>query len=219
MKIGLVTVVLATTISAQPAYTPARYSSGQAPALPVLAVGGGQAFVEVTVGPDGGVAKVTPLRSTPPFTQALAESVKGWRFTAATETIAGADGKPEGPKPAASKVLVAGLFRAPSILTPTHGERPATVASASADVAFPTSVREPAYPPQALNGGGGLIEASVDATGKVADARVIGSAPGFDQPALAAARQWRFRPARVNGRATPTYVYLIFGFPTPVASL
>ena len=216
MKIGLVIVVLAATLSAQPASTPARYSSGPTPALPALVVGGGEAFVELTVGRTGAVEKVTPLRSTPPFTQALVETVKSWRFTAATDTTIGADGIPEGPRPAVSKVLVAALFRAPTLLTPTHGERPADVAPPSADVAFPSSTREPPYPPQASRGGVVLIEATVDVMGRVAEARVIGAAPPFDQVALAAARQWRFRPARVNRRVTPTYVYLIFGFPQPV---
>lgn len=216
MKIGLVTVVLATTISAQPAYTPARYSTGRTPALPALVVGGGEAFVELTVGRTGAVEKVTPLRSTPPFTQALVETVKSWRFTAATEMTIGTAGTPEGPMTAVSKVLVAAVFRAPTLLTPTHGEHPANVAPASADVAFPLSSREPPYPPQALRGGVVLIEATVDVLGRVAEARVIGAAPPFDQAALAAARQWRFRPAHVKGRATQTYVYLIFGFPEPV---
>ena len=216
MKIGLVIVVLATTISAQPGYTPARYLSGATPALPALVVGGGEAFVEVTVGRTGTVEQVTPLRSTPPFTQALVDTVNSWRFTAATDTATGADGTPEGPRPAVSKVLVAALFRAPTLLTPTHGEHPVNVAPASPDVAFPSSTREPPYPPQALSGGVALIEATVDVMGRVAEARIIGAAPPFDQAALAAARQWRFRPARVKGRATPTYVYLIFGFPQPV---
>lgn len=216
MKIALATVVLAATISAQPAYTPARYSSGQAPALPALVVGGGEAFVEVMVGANGAVEKVTPLRSTPPFTQALADTVKSWRFTAATDATIGAGGTPEGPRPVVSKVLVAALFRAPTLLTPTHGERPTNVALPSADVAFPLSASEPPYPPQTRFGGVVLIEATVDGNGRVADARVIGGAPPFDQAALTAARQWRFRPASVKGRATSTYVYLIFGFPVPV---
>jgi TonB family protein len=217
MKIGLIiTVVLSSTLAAQQGYTPARYSSGIPPALPALVVGGGQAFVELTVGPNGAVDRVAPLRSTPPFTQAVLAAVNGWRFTAARDETIDVDGKAKGPRPVASRVLVAALFRAPTLLTPTLGERPADVAAASPAVAFPTSTREPPYPPQAASGGVVLIEAMVDRTGKVADARVISSAPPFDQPALEAARQWRFRPAVVNGRPTPAYVYLIFGSPTPV---
>ena len=219
MKVSLViAVALAATLSAQQPYAPARYSSGASPPLPALVVGGGQAFVELTVGPSGAVEKVTPLRSTPPFTQALADAVRGWRFTAATDVVISADGKSADPQAVASRVLVAAVFRAPSMQTPTQGERPANVAPASAAVAFPASTREPPYPPQAASGGVVLIEALVDGSGKVSEARVIGSAPPFDQPALAAARQWSFRPARVKGRPTATYVYLIFGFPAPVTA-
>ena len=67
-----------------------------------------------------------------------------------------------------------------------------------------------------MAGGVVLVEVSVDGAGMVKDARVIGSAPPFDQAALDAARKWRFQPARVNGHATPAYAYLVFGFPQPV---
>ena len=61
-----------------------------------------------------------------------------------------------------------------------------------------------------------LVEVTVDGAGAVKDARVIGSAPPFDQAAIDAARRWRFRPARVDGHATAGYAYLVFGFPQPV---
>ena len=91
-------IVLATPLSAQQPYTPARYAAGARPVLPVLAVGGGQAFVELTIGPDGAVQKVTPLRSTPPFTQGLIDAVTAWRFSPAIEDALGPDGKPAGPE-------------------------------------------------------------------------------------------------------------------------
>jgi TonB family protein len=81
-------------------------------------------------------------------------------------------------------------------------------------VAFPASVQEPVYPARADAGGVVLIEARVNASGAVTATRVIGSAPPFDQPALDAARRWRFRPAR----GADTYAYLIFGFPQPVVT-
>jgi TonB family protein len=76
---------------------------------------------------------------------------------------------------------------------------------------------EPPYPPNARGSGVVLIEARVDASGKVAEATVIGSAGVFDGPALAAARRWQFRPASIRGRTTTTFAYLLFGFAEPVA--
>ena len=212
----VVAVVLGTTLSAQQPYTPARYAGGPLPTLPALAVGGGEAIVEVTVRADGSVQGIRPLRSTPPFTQSLIDAVTAWRFTPAIEDAIGADGKPAGPKPVTSKVIVASLFRPPTLLTPTLGEPPTTVGIASADVAYPTAMRQPPYPPQALFGAVVMIEALVDATGRPSEPRVAVSSPAFDQAALDAARLWSFQPARINGRAAATYAYLVFGFPQPI---
>jgi TonB family protein len=164
------------------------------------------------------VTKVTPLRSTPPFTDLVVKAVAGWRFSAAMADSVGADGKPEGPKAVPAKVLVAAHFRPPSMLTPTLGERPSNVGNASADMAYPTGTPEPPYPPQARGSGVVLVEVRVDPAGKVGDAAVVGSAGVFDAPALETARRWSFRAARLRGRPTTTYAYLLFGFAEPVAT-
>jgi TonB family protein len=198
---------------AQQQYRPARYESGARPDLPPQTVGGGQAFVELTVSPSGDVTTVKPLRATPPFTDAIASAVSGWQFAAAT----GSDGT-AAPKPVASKVLVAAHFRPPTLNTPTLGEMPKDVAQASPEMAFPIAFREPPYPPLAHMGGVVVIQALVDEAGKVREATPIGTAPPFDQAAVEAARLWVFRPARINGRPTATYVYLVFGFQEPITS-
>jgi TonB family protein len=212
----IVTVALVSTLSAQEPYAPARYARGAPPVLPAMTVGAGQAFLELTIRANGTVESIKPLRSTPPFTQALTDAVTGWQFTPALEDAMGADGKLEGPKTVASKVIVAGLFRAPTLLTPTLGDQPANVDTPSAEVAYPSLTPEPPYPPQALSAGVVVIEASVDLQGRVAAARVVSSSPAFDQAALDAARRWRFKPARIRGHAASTYAYLVFGFPQPV---
>ena len=212
----VVAVALVTTVSAQQPYTPARYAGGSLPTLPALAVGGGEAIIEVTVGLGGTAQAIRPLRSTPPFTQSLIDAVTGWRFTPAVEDKLGPDGKPEGPKPVAAKVIVASMFRPPTLLTPTLGEQPANVGAASADVAYPIFMQQPPYPPQALFAGVVMIEVLVDANGRLSEPRVAVSSPAFDRAALDAARVWQFRPASVNGRAAATYAYLVFGFPQPI---
>lgn len=196
--------------------TPARLEAGSPPPLPVLTVGGGQVFVEVWISASGEVTRLDTLRATPRYTEAVDQAVRRWRFRPATVTARRGDGVPERPRPVASKVLVAGQFRAPTLNTPTLGEPPRDVVPPSADVPFPAATVEPPYPPQAQASGVVLIEALVGASGQVTEAAVIRSAPPFDAAALAAARQWRFRPARVAGRAVATYAYLLFGFPQPV---
>lgn len=218
IKLTLIaTCLIGVALAAQPGYSPARYTAGAKSSLPAIteAMGGGQAIVELLIDPSGGVTKATPLRTTPPFSALVANVVGGWRFTPAEDDKF--DGvKPAGRESVPSRVLVAALYRAPTLQTPTLGEPPKDVASASAEVAFPTSIAEPPYPVLARSGGVVMIEVRVDGTGTVVDARVIGSAPPFDASALDAARRWRFRPARVGGRPAATYVYLIFGFPEPI---
>ena len=205
-------------VSAQEARsTPPRLQSGSAPVLPALAAaaGGGQVFVELSIGPAGAVTAVAPLRTTPPFTDQVERTVRRWRFRPATVTSL-KDGVRDGPRHVPSRALVASHFRAPTLIAPTVGEPPKDVASASDEVPFPVSTVEPAYPPQAHSSGVVMIEALVDDTGNISAAAVIRSVPPFDAPALDAARQWRFRPASHEGRAVSAYVYLIFGFPQPV---
>lgn len=209
--------LFAETVSAQVVTppTPPRLEAGEAPALPALAVGGGQVFVEVWVSAAGEVTRLDTLRTTPRYTEAVDNAVRRWRFRPATAPARRGEGQSETPQPVASRVLVAGQFRAPTLNTPTLGEPPRDIVPPSAEVPFPAATVEPPYPVQAQESGVVLIEALVGVSGQVTEATIIRSAPPFDAAALAAARQWRFRPSRRAGRAA-TYAYLIFGFPQPV---
>ena len=115
-----------------------------------------------------------------------------------------------------TKVLVAAVFRPPTLNAPTLGETPRDAAAASEESAFPLKMAVPPFPPSAAGSGVVLLEARVDRDGGVAEARVIRSAPPFDDAARAALKEWRFRPARVRGMPASTFVYVLFGFPVPV---
>jgi outer membrane biosynthesis protein TonB len=176
------------------------------PAVPATAVGGGEVILEVTIDSAGRVSRILPLRTTPPFTQPTVAAVRAWQFAPATE----------GPTPVESNVLVAAVFHAPTLNTPTLGERPRDVAAASPAVAFPLNISVPGYPPSAAGGGVVLIEARVDERGRLLDTLVRHSALPFDNPAQMALAQWTFVPPRVQGSPHPTVVYVMFGFPVPV---
>jgi len=210
--------VAAVVVSAQDGFTPARYQAGAVPALPVGAVGGGQVFVELTVGPDGRVTSAKPLRTTPPFATFVLDAVREWRFLPAEKDAPSQPGEAGVRRriPVATTVLVAAAYRAPALNAPTLGETPKNVASGSEETPFPLTTTLPPFPPLARGSGVVLLEVKVDRGGAVEDATVIGSAPPFDEPARAAVRQWRFRPARVGGVPVSTLVYVVFGFPEPV---
>ncbi len=75
---------------------------------------------------------------------------------------------------------------------------------------------EAAYPPEAqAEGLSGVVvmELLVDADGKVAEAKLLEPAGhGFDEAALAAARQFRFVPARYDGKPVPVKVTYRYSF-------
>jgi TonB family protein len=146
----------------------------------------------------------------------VAGAVSGWRFVPAAQRDVDAGGQLTDPRNVASKVTVTAVYRPPAFRTPTLGELPKDTGQGSADVAFPTKIEEPQYPPRARGGGVVLIEVLVTESGRIAEPRIIGSAPPFDTAALAALTQWQFRPAQVRGRNVPSYAYVIFGFPEPV---
>jgi TonB family protein len=73
----------------------------------------------------------------------------------------------------------------------------------------------PVYPVVAKSarvGGTVIIEATVGADGKIADARVVKSVPLLDQAALDAVRQWEYAPTRVRGVAVPVMINVAINF-------
>jgi TonB family protein len=73
------------------------------------------------------------------------------------------------------------------------------------DVRQPSKTTDvkPVYPSDAQAAGVQgvvIIEALIDESGSVANARVLRSIPSLDQAALGAVSQWRFTPTSVNGR-------------------
>ena len=205
MRASVLIAILALGVSlpAQELSSSARLQTGSVPALPALAVGGGEVMLEVAVDAQGRVGDVKPLRTTPPFTELLTQAVRDWRFRPA------ADGE--------SKVLVAGVFRPPAINLPTLGEPAREGAPPSDETAFPLKTALPPFPPQANRSGVVLLEARVNRSGEVADVRVVHSAPPFDDAARSALRDWIFRPARMGGAAADSLVYVVVGFAAPVS--
>jgi len=85
-------------------------------------------------------------------------------------------------------------------------------------VAAPRKVHDvrPIYPEPARSAGiTGMVilEATIDATGTVTAAKILRSIPLLDAAALAAARQWRYEPAILNGVAVPVVMTVTVAFP------
>jgi TonB family protein len=84
-------------------------------------------------------------------------------------------------------------------------------------ISAPTKIRNvpPVYPPLAMSAnvtGVVIIEATIDTTGAVADAKVLRSIPLLDQAALDAVKQWQFTPTLLNGQAVPVIMTMTVNF-------
>jgi len=193
-------------VAAPAGVAPAQFRSGELPAIPVLAVGGGALILDVAVGRDGTVRGVKVTQSTVQFADAVIATVKSWRFRPAGEAASPVD----------STVLVAVVFRPPALHAPSTTTPMMDDGSASKDAPFPLKMVTPFFPPRALMPGVVLVEVRVGVSGEVAGAKVVRSASGYDEAALQAARRWTFRPSEAAGTKVPALAYVIFGFPQPI---
>jgi hypothetical protein len=174
-------------------------------------------MLQVSVNRAGQVADVTPLVATPPFTEFMVRAVREWHFEPAVDAVqTGASNGAPSREPVDSNVLVVGVFRPPALMGPTLGELSTPVKASPIDIAFPERIDTPPYPVNAFNPGVVLVEARLDADGKVIDANSMNAAPPFDTVAVSAALESSFRPAQVRGRAVASRVYIVFGFAQPV---
>lgn len=206
--------------SAQQGFMPASFQNGTIPETSpnAIAAGGGQVMLELTVSPDGSVIGSRTLRTTPSFTERIQSTSSGWRFAPAEALLEPRDQRPGGPltHPIESKVLVAGIFRPPQLFGPSIGDTITDVANPSDEIPFPLNVTTPLYPVNVVGVGVVLVEARVNAQGAVIGTAVKISSPAFDSTSLDAAKQWRFRPAKVGGLFVPSLAYIVFTFAQPM---
>lgn len=136
----MVLVAVFALIAASPLFDPARLKEGSLPEGAGPQAGGGEVWLELSLTETGDVKDVLPMRETPPFTESLRRSVAQWRFEPARE----------GSAAVASRVLVVGVFRPPTLLGPVAGEAPHDQATASPEIPFPANLTWPPYPPRAV---------------------------------------------------------------------
>jgi periplasmic protein TonB len=78
-----------------------------------------------------------------------------------------------------------------------------------------TKVAEAVYPLQSVVSGTVVLEVSLDDTGKIADVRVVRGIPVLTEPAERSVRQWKFQPAKLDGKAVASKVPVAFSFVPP----
>jgi hypothetical protein len=193
--------------------TAARLQESRLPRQVPFTVGGGEVVLEAAVDPQGTVSAIRQLRVTPPFADWLSDAVAGWRFRPATAFVDRRAAAAE------SSVLVVAVFRPPALYAgPAHGVAPRDAATPSPRIPRVESVVMPAYPPTATGDGLVLAEIALSRGAEPRGYRLLSAESGFDAPALAALRQWRFAASHAPDQPDPVYVYAVMGFRAPTVS-
>ena len=187
-------------------FQPALRVSGTVPNPPFNAIGWVEAVIDVEVSYRGTVLSTTALRGTPGGQNAVIPALKNWKFDPAN------DGK----DPVDSHVLVAAVFRPAQLFDPAGGSPVEDLGTPGTAVPFPMATARPAYPQKRVGNRTVMVEARIDASGRIEKTIVVTEASGFDDAALEAARKWTFRPGQFKAEPVPGVAYLIFGFRAPV---
>jgi periplasmic protein TonB len=103
------------------------------------------------------------------------------------------------------------------VAPPPPPDRPVAPVRVGAGIRTPIKTVDaaPLYPAIARSAhvqGVVILEAVLDATGRVDEVRVLRSIPLLDQAAIDAVRQWRYTPTLLNGRAIPIVLTVTVNF-------
>jgi len=80
-------------------------------------------------------------------------------------------------------------------------------------VPVPLSLVAAPFPSQSLSGGEVLLDALVNASGKLEDIKVVKGESPYREKALSAMRTWTFLPARADGKPVEARIGVTFQFP------
>jgi protein TonB len=71
------------------------------------------------------------------------------------------------------------------------------------------------YPVQSVASGTVVLEVSLDDNGKIAEVKVVRGIASLTEPAEHSVRQWKFQPAKLDGKPVPSKIVAAFSFVPP----
>jgi protein TonB len=190
----------------------------------VMLMAGAAAAILLVMMNSGAFSPAPPIRDTPPVAQAPPPD-------SPPEPAAAAPGPERADEPPAPRRAADREVYAP--VAPARPDRAATAGRSRRDTPVdepveravrvggqikpPTKIRnvQPIYPQIAQSArvqGIVVIEATIDPSGKVTEARVLRSIPLLDQAALDAVRKWEYEPTMLNGVAVPLIMTVTVNF-------
>ena len=172
---------------------------------PLQTTADGIVVFNVSVGREGGIRGIKALSDIPPLTAAAQSSLQSWKFKPALLNGSGEN----------SQMLVAFAFRHaikewnPPSFSPVFAsqEQAAYVPSGIFSAAYCD------YPASTIAGGATVVQATVRPDNSVGDVNVVKAlGGGFVPLAVAAAKQWQFQAAVLDGTPVSSKVAIAFVF-------
>lgn len=190
-------------------YKPAQAVAAADTQYPFQTSAEGMVVFDLSIGMRGEVKKITALVDIPPFTAAAEQSLKGWKFAAATQ-----NGRAED-----SEMLVAFAFRHAVYLEnppALNGVFPSKESEGGrSDFIAPSILYATyaGYPASTVAYGAIVVQTNVKADGSTGEVSILRDLPGgFAPMAIEAAKQWRFQSALRDGQGVPSKVAIAFVF-------
>lgn len=195
--------------TARKPYRPAAAVSAADMQFPLQTTADGLVIFSVSLGPSGEIRKISVLQDLPPFTPVAEQSLRSWKFAAASE-----NGRPED-----SEMLVAFVFRHAVYIANPPRFTPVVPAKESEETRrgfVPPgilSISYAAYPASTIASGAVVVQANVKPDGSTGGVSIVHDLPGgFGPLAINAAKHWRFQAASRDGLPVPSKVAMAFVF-------
>jgi TonB family protein len=190
-------------------YKPAQAVSAADVPYPLQTAAEGIVAFNVSLDAAGAIRKISVLQGVPPLTAAAEQSLRGWKFAAASQDRSAED----------SEMLVVFVFRhavyiaSPSRFTPIF---PAKETGETRTGFIPPgilSIAYAGYPASTIASGAVVVQANVKPDGSTGNVSVVRDLQGgFGPLAIKAAKHWQFQAALRDGRPVPSKVVIAFVF-------
>ena len=168
----------------------------------------GTVVLDTVVSTEGRVTRVKVVKSLPLLDHAAIEAIQQWRYKPATK-----DGRPV----ETSLSIAVSFPPAGGVAAPSQREEIGEIYDVTGDVTPPKLVTRvtPEYPKEAHRakvGGRVILNAIIGVDGNIESVAVKRSAPMFDEPAVAAVKQWKYEPATKGGRPVRVRFLIVVDF-------
>jgi TonB family protein len=171
-------------------------------AYPSQALFGGEVMLDALVETSGTLSDIKIVSGEQPFVEKALAAARTWTFVPARS----------GGHAAEARIAIAFQFPQPyvpprSATAHNYGEGASAGAPNRAAIALATV--EPKYPPESSVEGSVILYEALDSQGVPTSTQIVRGLDALTPAVLAAARKWRFAPARQSGAATESAAILV----------